>query len=118
MGQNTRPLTQNVVPQATIDDLVHQVMDAMGPRANPQGNPQNQMPVQNLPIEEVELVGEKVKYKIALDPEIFYRHSIFKAQVERLGNKRGLPAMRAHLSLAAAKLVRLIFMARLIIYME
>jgi hypothetical protein len=37
--------------------------------------------------EEVEVKGEKINYKVALNPEIFYLYSIFKAEAERRGNK-------------------------------
>ncbi|MCJ7630955.1 hypothetical protein MUP77_00945, partial [Candidatus Bathyarchaeota archaeon] len=37
--------------------------------------------------EDIELVGEKINYKVALNPEIFYRYSVFKAKAESLGNK-------------------------------
>ncbi|MCJ7609202.1 hypothetical protein MUP00_05985, partial [Candidatus Bathyarchaeota archaeon] len=46
-----------------------------------QGKPtQPELPGKELPLEDVELIGEKVNYKIALNPEIFYRYSIFKAK--------------------------------------
>ena len=37
--------------------------------------------------EEVEVKGEKINYKVALNPEIFYLYSIFKAEAERKGNR-------------------------------
>jgi pyruvate/2-oxoglutarate dehydrogenase complex dihydrolipoamide acyltransferase (E2) component len=37
--------------------------------------------------EEVEVKGEKINYKVALNPEIFFLYSIFKAEAERKGNK-------------------------------
>ncbi|MCJ7632050.1 hypothetical protein MUP77_06605 [Candidatus Bathyarchaeota archaeon] len=45
------------------------------------------LPGISVPVEEVELVGEKINYKVALNPEIFYRYSVFKARAEALGNK-------------------------------
>jgi len=37
--------------------------------------------------EEVEVIGERINYKVSLNPEIFYLYSIFKAEAERKGNK-------------------------------
>ena len=31
---------------------------------------------QGVPLEDVEVVGEKVNYKVALNPEIFYRYNV------------------------------------------
>jgi hypothetical protein len=41
----------------------------------------------NLPLEEVQLADEKVNYRIALNPEIFFRYTVFKARVASLGRK-------------------------------
>jgi hypothetical protein len=35
-------------------------------------------------LEEVEVVGEKVNYKVALNPDVFWRFNVFKAQNQRL----------------------------------
>ncbi len=35
-----------------------------------------------VPSEDVEIIGEKINYNVALNPEIFYRYSIFKAKAE------------------------------------
>jgi hypothetical protein len=40
-----------------------------------------------LEAEDVEVVGEKVNYKVALNPEIFWRYSVFKAEAERRGRQ-------------------------------
>ena len=37
--------------------------------------------------EDVEVIGEKVNYKVALNPEIFWRYNVFKAETERRGRK-------------------------------
>lgn len=47
-----------------------------------------QLPPGVTPIgEEVEVKGEKINYKVALNPEIFYFYSIFKAEAVRRGRK-------------------------------
>jgi hypothetical protein len=40
-----------------------------------------------LEAEDVEVVGEKVNYKVALNPEIFWRYNVFKAEAERRGRQ-------------------------------
>jgi len=37
--------------------------------------------------EEVEVVGDKINYKIALNPEVFHLYNIFKAEVRRRGRE-------------------------------
>jgi uncharacterized C2H2 Zn-finger protein len=37
--------------------------------------------------EEVEVVGDKINYKIALNPEVFYLYNVFKAEVKRRGRE-------------------------------
>lgn len=44
--------------------------------------------VEPIVIDEVEVEGEKVNYKVALNPEIFYRYNVFKAESERRGGKK------------------------------
>jgi hypothetical protein len=60
-----------------MGQLANMVADII--RGKPQPA-QPELPGTALPIEEVELVREKVNYKITLNPEIFYRYSIFKAR--------------------------------------
>lgn len=45
------------------------------------------LPRTPLEAEDVEVVGEKVNYKVALNPEIFWRYNVFKAEAERRGKK-------------------------------
>ena len=40
-----------------------------------------------VPGEDVEVVDEKINYRVKLNPEIFYRYSVFKARTEQLGNE-------------------------------
>ncbi|MBU1082638.1 MAG: hypothetical protein KKB59_19285 [Spirochaetes bacterium] len=47
------------------------------------GNPSG---ISDFPGEEIEVIGEKVNYKIALDPEIFSTYNKFKAICEKRGN--------------------------------
>lgn len=57
---------------------------------NPQSSTTQPASLQGtLPIEaeDVEVIGEKVNYKVALNPEIFWRYNVFKAEVERRGRK-------------------------------
>jgi hypothetical protein len=37
--------------------------------------------------EEIEVPSEKINFKVALNPEIFYFYDVFKAEAERRGNK-------------------------------
>jgi hypothetical protein len=37
--------------------------------------------------EEVEVVGDKINYKVALNPEVFYLYNVFKAEVKRRGKE-------------------------------
>jgi uncharacterized C2H2 Zn-finger protein len=37
--------------------------------------------------EEVEVVGDKINYKVALNPEVFHLYNIFKAEVRRRGRE-------------------------------
>jgi hypothetical protein len=64
-----------------MDKLADLVADKMMQRMQGDG-----LPGQPAPIEDVEPVGEKINYKIALSPEVF-RYTVFKAQVLRRGRK-------------------------------
>lgn len=64
--------------------LAQEVVKAM---AQGEAGVQPTPPGKEAPVEDVELIGEKVNYKIALNPEIFYRYSIFKAQAARMGRQ-------------------------------
>lgn len=51
-----------------------------------------------VPLEEVEVIGEKVNYRVALNPEIFYLYSVFKAQNTRLAKTSGAPLWKGDFS--------------------
>ena len=55
------------------------------------------MPVE---AEDVEVIGEKVNYKVALNPEIFWRYNVFKAENERRGGVKWAGSFADFLDLA------------------
>lgn len=73
------------LPQQLVEEVARRVAELL--KAS---NPQSPPPTPGLfPLEaeDVEVVGEKVNYKVALNPEIFWRYNVFKAEVERRGRK-------------------------------
>jgi hypothetical protein len=52
--------------------------------APPDVQPADNLPGTAVPGEDVEVIGEKINYKVALNPEIFYRYSIFRARFPNL----------------------------------
>ena len=63
-----------------VGEAMKKFMESLNPEVKPvEPTPQT---VQ-LPIEDVQLAGEKVNYRIALNPEIFFRYSVFKARAHR-----------------------------------
>jgi hypothetical protein len=58
-----------------VGEAMKQVVESISPEVKPvEDLPQD---VQ-LPPEDVQLAGEKVNYRIALNPEIFFKYSVFK----------------------------------------
>jgi hypothetical protein len=92
-------------PGLTKSDVVEIVSEAVGEAMrkliesiSPETKPVEPPTPQNvqLPKENVQLAGEKVNYRIALNPEIFFRYSVFKARATSLGNKwEGTPLSAA-----------------------
>jgi len=73
------------LPQQLVEEVARRVVELLKG-----GNQQSSKPpVEAVPLEaeDVEVVGEKVNYKVALNPEIFWRYNVFKAEVERRGRK-------------------------------
>lgn len=74
-----------------VDEIVRKVTDILRKEQSPPSpsTPKTEkLPEGVSPIgEEVEVVGEKVNYKVALNPEIFHFYNLFKAEVERRGRK-------------------------------
>ena len=82
-GGSPRPLSAADVDQ--IAKRFYELTHGKAPQAQEQ-----QLPGKEIPLEDVELVGEKVNYKIALNPEIFYRYSILKVKVAASGLRQPL----------------------------
>jgi len=61
-----------------LETMVKTFFSGYTPTGNPSG-------VTNFPGEEIEILGEKLNYKIALNPAIFSRYDKFKAVVLRRG---------------------------------
>jgi len=69
-------LTEDMVKR-----IAKEVVSMMQSQALPDPLPQG---AQTAPIEEVEVIGQKINYKIALSPDVFWRFNVFKAQNQRL----------------------------------
>jgi hypothetical protein len=75
-------------PQQLIEEVARRVVELLKTE-NPwvskrsEAHPEGFLPLE---AEDVEVVGEKVNYKVALNPEIFWRYSVFKAEAERRGH--------------------------------
>ena len=65
------------------EKVYEKVSERLGAAKEGEGSPSEV----ELPMEEAEVVGEKVNYKLALNPEIFWRYNVFKAEVMRRGKK-------------------------------
>jgi hypothetical protein len=71
-----------------VCEAMKQVVESISPEAKPvEDIPQD---VQ-IPHEDVQLAGEKVNYRMALNPEIFFRYSVFKARVASWGESGIIP---------------------------
>lgn len=69
-------LTDDMVKRIA-KEVVSMMQNPITPDPPPQG-------LQSAPIEEVEVIGQKINYKIALSPDVFWRFNVFKAQNQRL----------------------------------
>lgn len=74
---------QLLTPQQLVEEVARRVAEILR-GSNPQSSTRHAeaMPLE---AEDVEVVGEKVNYKVALNPEIFWRYNVFKAEAERRG---------------------------------
>lgn len=61
-----------------VEAVVERFMSGTAPSGRPSG-------VTDFPAEDVEVVGEKLNYKLALNPAIFSRYDRFKAIVKKRG---------------------------------
>jgi hypothetical protein len=87
-----------------VEEAMKHVVAAISPEVVPVEEPAPQ--TVQLPIETVQFAGEKVNYRIALNPEIFFRYSVFKARAASLGRKRA----RARFSSRAKSFYHLILL--------
>jgi hypothetical protein len=70
-----------VVERIRKEVKIDQPMQVASPVAQPSAVP-------FVPVgEEVEVVGDKINYKVALNPEVFHLYNIFKAEVRRRGRE-------------------------------
>ncbi len=65
-------------------DRLENIIDTFFNGYSPTGQPSG---ITNFPGESVEIIGEKINYKVALDPQIFSTYNKFKA----ISTKRGTP---------------------------
>lgn len=70
-----------------IAKKVAEILAQQGVGQTQTAEPPSELPAAVLPFEDVEIMGEKVNYKVALNPEIFWRYNVFKAEVERRGRR-------------------------------
>jgi len=84
----TRPGEVTGLPKEFVGEVARKVVEILREDA---GRGLEKLPrgVSPLEAEDVEVVGEKVNYKVALNPEIFWRYNIFKAETERRGRTWG-----------------------------
>jgi hypothetical protein len=68
-----------------VGEAMKQLMDTLIDPEMRQGRVDDDLTGVNLPIEDVQFSGEKVNYRIALNPEIFYRYTVSKAKVAPWG---------------------------------
>ena len=72
-------------PGITREDVIEIVGEAMKQvveEISPEVKPVKEVPQDvQIPLEDVQLAGEKVNYRIALNPEIFFRYNVFKASI-------------------------------------
>jgi hypothetical protein len=65
-----------------VIQIVEEAMTHAVEAISPEVRPVEDLPQEvQLPIEDVQLAGEKVNYCIALNPEIFFRYNVFKASI-------------------------------------
>lgn len=63
-----------------MENIINTLLSGYDPTGNPSG-------ISDFPGEEIEVIGEKINYKIALDPAIFSTYNKFKAICIKRGNK-------------------------------
>jgi hypothetical protein len=74
------------ITRVDVIEIVGEAMKQIAEVISPEVKPGENLPQDvQLPLEDVQLAGEKVNYRIALNPEIFFRYSVFKARVKALG---------------------------------
>ncbi len=61
-----------------LEDIIANLLGGYAPNGQPSG-------ITDFPGEEIEIIGEKINYKIALNPAIFSRYDKFKAVVIKRG---------------------------------
>jgi len=74
-------------PQQLVEEVARRVVELLkseNPWASKHSDARSEA-LLPLEAEDVEVVGEKVNYKVALNPEIFWRYNVFKAEAERRG---------------------------------
>jgi len=71
------------------EEIVDKIAAAVAKRLGIEPPEVQKLPGVAVPVEDVELVGEEINYKVALNPEIFYRYSVFKARAAALGRVEG-----------------------------
>jgi len=84
----TRPGEVPELPKEFVGEVARKVVDLLREEGK-RGLERLPPGVMPLEAEDVEVVGEKVNYKVALNPEIFWRYNVFKAETERRGRKWG-----------------------------
>jgi len=63
-----------------LEAIVNRFMSGTGPSGGPSG-------IREFPAEDVEVIGERLNYKVALNPAIFSRYDKFKAVCLKRGNQ-------------------------------
>jgi len=74
-------------PQQLVEEVARRVVELLKTE-NPLFSKRSDARSEGVPpleAEDVEVIGEKVNYKVALNPEIFWRYNVFKAEAERRG---------------------------------
>jgi hypothetical protein len=67
-----------------VGEAMKQVVESISPEVKPVENLPQEV---QLPIKDVQLAGEKVNYRTALNPGIFFRYSVFKVRVASPGRE-------------------------------
>jgi hypothetical protein len=71
-----------------VEDAMRRTAEALNPGGASSGDvPEKGPPGVELPIQNVDVIAEKVNFRLSLDPEIFFRYNVFKARVKALGKE-------------------------------